>query len=73
MLGEHTLLADMMGRSFDTTSGAFAATDINGNQHTFRKDCDIDVYVCGFMSTPLTRTGTRHRDNCECTKTFGRL
>ena len=59
LIGEHTLLADMIERSFDTTSGAFTATDIKRNQHTFRKDCNIDVYVCRFMCTPFTRNGTR--------------
>ena len=70
LMGEHTLLADMMERSFDITSGAFTATDIKGNQHTFKKDCNIDVYVCGFMCTPFTRNGTRQSWNHEDTKTF---
>ena len=34
LMGERALLADVMERSFGTTSGAFTATDIKGNQHT---------------------------------------
>ena len=45
LLGEHTLLADMMDRRYDA-SGAFTATDIEGFPHTFRMDDKIDVYVC---------------------------
>ena len=70
LVGEHTSLADMMERSFDTTSGAFTATDIRGNRHTFRKGCNTDVYVCGFMRAPFTRRGIRQSSNHEDTKTF---